>query len=333
MNFELPPRVVLAHLPTPLHPLPRLSVAWGGPEIWVKRDDLTGMAVSGNKVRKLEFVVAQARAEGADVLLTCGGQQSNHCRATAAVAASTNLKCHLVLTGQPPQRLEGNFFLDRLLGAEISFVDTEDLDSLNLELAKLADDYRARGHTPFIIPLGASDEIGAMGYLAAAQEIVCQCEEQNISFDAIFCTLGSGGTYTGLMLGREIFGLGSRIVGINVRCDRPYFVAEVAKILAGILKRYGYRAKARAEDIISLEDYVGLGYAKNRQEELEFIARVARLEGLLVDPVYTGKALYGLYHEIRSGRLTRGQRVLFMHTGGIFGLFPKAEEFRTEVFE
>lgn len=333
MEFSFPARKSLAYLPTPLHGLPRLSEAWGGPEIWVKRDDLTGMAISGNKIRKLEFVAAQAEAEGCDLLITTGGLQSNHCRATAAVAAMLGWQCHLVLRGSPPARCEGNHFLDMLLGARMSYVQPQGPDSVNSSMRELASTYKAKGYKPFLIPVGASDEIGAMGYLYAAREIQNQCAAQQLSFDVIVCALGSGGTYAGLLLGRELFGLKGEIWGINVCDDRAYFVAQVAQIFAGIHKRYGYAPQARPEDIISLEGYVGLGYGLNRQEELAFIAEVARLEGLLVDPVYTGKALYGLYHEIKAGRLPKAQRVLFLHTGGIFGLFPKTEEFMTQVLQ
>ena len=177
MAFTFPNRIALANLPTPIHFLPRLTEAWGGPEIWVKRDDLTGMAVSGNKVRKLEFVAAQAKEEGCDVLITCGGQQSNHCRATAAISAKLGFQCHLVLRGEAPERFEGNLFLDKLLGASISYVDR---DKIEERMHELSSEYKANGHKAFLIPIGASDEIGTMGYLYAAREIQSQCGQINI---------------------------------------------------------------------------------------------------------------------------------------------------------
>jgi len=333
MDFAFPDRIQIARLPTPIQELPRLSEHLGGPDLYVKRDDLTGMAVSGNKVRKLEFVAARAQAEGREVLITCGGLGSNHARATAAVAARLGLRCHLVLAGDRPDFPQGNLLLDLLLGAEITYAPGSDLDDLYAEMERLAAEYAESGSQALIVPLGASDATGALGYAFAVGEMAQQFEEMGITPDAVVVGCGSGGTQAGLMIGKELFGLASRVVGVNVRQDEAYFRREIARILDEFRDLYGVDVQTTEHDAHLLDGHVGAGYGQSQPEELRFIARVARTEGLLLDATYTGKALYGLCQEIEKGTFKPGETVLFIHTGGVFSLLPQGAEFAEQVFE
>ncbi|MBW1713592.1 MAG: D-cysteine desulfhydrase family protein [Deltaproteobacteria bacterium] len=333
MAFVFPERKPIGRLPTPIQKLSRLSELLGGPELYVKRDDLSGMAVSGNKVRKLEFTAGRALAEGCDLLITCGGIQSNHARATAAVAAHLGLKSHLVLVGQASDAPNGNLLLDLLLGAEISYLPGREIDELNDYMNQLASDYRKQGLRPFVVPLGASDATGALGYALEAQEMASQVREMGLRPDYIVLASGSGGTQAGLIIGQELFGLPGQIVGINVRCDEAYFKREISLIFDQFRQLYQPDLKAGQGAVQIIDGYVGQGYAKSTPQEMRFIAQVAQTEGLFMDPVYTGKAFHGLYQEIQKGTLTKGQQVIFIHTGGLFGLFPWGAEFSKEIFD
>lgn len=283
--------------------------------------------MSGNKIRKLEFTLAKALQEGADVLITCGGLQSNHARATAAVAPLFGMKAHLVLRGAAPDVPQGNLFLDRLLGAEITYQpDAETAADLEAAMRDVAARYSRRGETPYIIPMGASDATGALGYVAAVQEMVCQFATMKSYPDAIVTACGSAGTLAGLLIGKTIFDLSCDIVGISVSADAAYFHKEVRRILDEFCRLYR-DVSINDADIQVLDEYVGDGYGQSRPEELRFIAHVAKSEGIVLDPTYTGKALYGLMQEIHKGRFTKGQNILFIHTGGIFGLLPAAPQF------
>ena len=327
MVFTFPEKLQLAQLPTPIQKMERLTVRWGGPALFIKRDDLTGMAVSGNKVRKLEFSAAKALREGCTVLISCGGGQSNHARATAAVAAKLGLRCHLVLTGAPDQPQRGNLFLNRLLGAEITFLPEADLEDFEDAMAELAANYAHQGEKALVIPLGASDATGTLGYAWAVKEMVEQFDAMQWTPDHIVVGCGSGGTLAGLLLGKELFGLTSQIWGINVRADAEYFQQMAVKIYADFAREYGYQANIQASDVHMIDGYVGAGYAISGPAEMAVIAEAAREEAILLDTAYTGKAFYGLAQEIRKGRFKKDERILFLHTGGLFGMFPHAEEF------
>jgi len=311
MTVTLPPRVALARLPTPIEPLDRLSKAWGGPRIWIKRDDLTGSALSGNKVRKLEFSFGEALALGAERVLTCGGVQSNHCRATAVAAARLGLGCvvYLRVDGEPPPP-DGNHLLDRMVGAEVRFVTR--------------DEYAELGPTDegFWIPEGASDAVGSWGYAAACEELIEQ------RFAGLWHAMGSGGTTAGLLLGSTLFEMKTPVVGVCVCDDPAFFHAKIDRILNGVRARWNDvpeigPSRKRVEIV---DGFQGLGYAINRPEEWETIREVARLEGIVLDPVYSGKAMHGLRAAITEGRYAVDDDVLFLHTGGIYGLFPKRGE-------
>ncbi|MDX9864203.1 MAG: D-cysteine desulfhydrase family protein [Anaerolineaceae bacterium] len=333
MTFTFPEKLQLAQLPTPIQKMERLTARWGGPDLYIKRDDLTGMAVSGNKVRKLEFSAAKALREGCTVLITCGGGQSNHARATAATAAKLGLRCHLVLSGAPDQPQQGNLFLNRLLGAEITFLPEASLEDFNEVMCELAADYARQGEKALIIPLGASDATGSLGYAWAVKEMTGQFDAMQWTPDHIVVGCGSGGTLAGLLLGKELFGLTSQVWGINVRVDAAYFQQAVVDIFADLAREYGYQTRIQASDVHMIDGYVGAGYAISGPAEMAVIAEAAREEAILLDTAYTGKAFYGLSQEVYKGRFSKDASVLFLHTGGLFGMFPQAEEFDPKSFQ
>ena len=322
--FKFPPRIQLATLPTPIQKLERLSEQWGGIEIYVKRDDLTGMALSGNKIRKLEFVIAEARNQGADLLITCGGIQSNHARATAVAATKLGMKSYLVLRGQQGGETDGNLLLDFLVGAKVKYITPEDYSTRVDEImTELAEELKKDGYHPYVIPEGASNELGAMGYLAATEEIVVQLKKRKLQIDYLVCADGSGGTHAGLLLGQKFYNQNYQVVGVNVCDDEAFFINKINQISEKAIDRFNLIVDFKKEDIKIIDGYVGEGYALNRQEEIDFIKLVAITEGLILDPVYTGKALFGVRDQISKGRFKKGEKILFIHTGGLFGLFPK----------
>lgn len=327
--MKIPERIQLANLPTKIEKLERLSQEVGGPCLYLKRDDQTGTEVSGNKIRKLEFSVREALKMGCNYLITIGGIQSNHCRATAAVAAKLGLKAHLVLRTDKEEKLDGNLFLDKLLGAEISYVNPEEYKSGELPeiLQEISLAAEKRGFKPYLIPVGASNGIGAFGYYQAFQEIVRQEKEMGIDFDLIVTAVGSGGTYSGLFLGKQVNNHPADIYGVIVCDDTEYFIQTIDNILQESLEYLKIRLPYERKEIKLLDGYVGRGYALSSPAELQFIQWLAQLEGVILDPVYTGKALYGLTEEIKKGRLKAYQNILFIHTGGLFGLFPQKKLF------
>ncbi|MBC8185425.1 D-cysteine desulfhydrase family protein [candidate division KSB1 bacterium] len=328
MSIKLPQKIKLANLPTPIEKLERLSAEWGGPEIYVKRDDLTGAALSGNKIRKLEFVIADTKAKGANLLITCGGIQSNHARATAIAATKLGMKSFLVLRGEESKIKDGNVLLDLLVGTRIKYITPEQYATRVGEImAHLADDLREEGFNPYIIPEGASDEIGTLGYVAATEEISQQLTDLKLDIDYVVCAVGSGGTHAGLLLGQKLFDQKYQVVGFNVCDDEEFFVNKIHKIGNEAIQRYNLPTELNRDEIKIIDGYVGEGYALNRPEEIDFIKEVASKEGLILDPVYTGKAMFGMMDQIKKGNHKKGERLLFIHTGGLFGLFPKKKLF------
>lgn len=326
-SLSFPPRLHLARLPTPLQALDRLSEALGGPRIWIKRDDLTGSLLSGNKVRKLEFVVAQALAEGCNHLLTCGGEQSNHCRATAVVAAQLGLKATLLLRRDGRGEVDGNLLIDHLAGAAIELYESSrfrrELPSL---LQQRAEKIAKQGDKPFIIPTGASDEIGVWGYLAACEELRADFQQHRIAPDTIVLATGSGGTQAGLTLGAQLYQLPSQVLGMAVCDSERWFVNKVTRDLESWRHRYQGGDDLPPLNILVNDNYIGPGYAKATQPVFDTIRTLASLEGIFLDPVYTGKAFYGLMEEIKKGHFAGQSDVVFIHTGGIFGIFPQREQ-------
>jgi D-cysteine desulfhydrase len=308
---------------TPLEKLPNLTAALGGPEIWIKRDDLLGLAAGGNKTRKLEFLVADALAQGADTLITVGAPQSNHCRLTLAAAAKEGLKCRLVLeqrvAGSYKSDATGNNFLYNLLGAEkISVVNAG--DDLNAAMQAHAAELEAAGRKGYIIPGGGSNPLGALGYVSCAHEIAAQSFEQGVSFDRIIVASGSCGTHSGLLVGAKSVNFDAPITGINVRrprAEQEGNLLKLARETAALLKIDAPEAK----EVTALDEWVGGGYSIPTDEMVEAVRMLARLEAVLLDPVYSGKAMAGLIGLTRRGELKRGERVLFVHTGGSPALY------------
>jgi len=315
-------RVSIAHLPTPLEPLPRLTAQLGGPELWIKRDDQTGLATGGNKARKLEFLVADALERGADPLITGGAAQSNHARQTAAAASKFGLACLLVLRGEEPPQVRGNLLLDRLLGAEVVWAENRPVPEV---MERVAEELRAAGRRPYVVPYGGSNPLGASGYVAAMEELLAQCKERDLHFDHIVLPSSSGGTQAGLAVGARALEFEGRILGISI--DLPVnalqqLLADLATATADLL---GLGLALAPEGFAVDDSYLGGGYGVVSDLEREAIRTLARTEGVLLDPVYTGRAFGGLLDLVRRGVFQPGERVLFWHTGGTAGLFGYGE--------
>jgi D-cysteine desulfhydrase len=314
------PRVELACTPTPLLRLERLSADLGV-DLWVKRDDLTGLLETGNKIRKLEFLVGEALAQGADTLITCGTLQSNCCRCVAAVAARLGLKAILALKGAPPAEYDGNLLLDRLLGAEVRYCTDEEWQKIDQVLEALAGRARAAGRTPYVIPESGATVVGALGYMACGQELVQQIRHGAPDFDTVVITAFSGGSQAGLLMAKQLTGLRAEIVGVPIAWPADRVRAYVGDVITQARRRYGLAVEPPAE-VRLLDGYQGPGRAEVRGEDLDTLLRVARREGVLLDPVYTAKAFGGLLDHLRRAPGALGRRVCFIHTGGVFGVFP-----------
>ena len=316
-------RVSIAHLPTPLEPLPRLTAQLGGPELWIKRDDQTGLATGGNKARKLEYLVADALAQGADTLITAGAAQSNHARQTAAAAAKFGLARVLVLRGEEPPQVLGNLLLDRLLGAEVRWAGDLPLPEA---MAQVAEELRAAGRCPYVVPYGGSNAVGASGYVAAMEELLAQCAERDKRFDQVVLASSSGGTQAGMMVGARALGYEGRILGISVGPRAESLTHTLAGLATATADHLELDITFAPEDFTVNDDYLGGGYGVVGELEREAIRTMARAEGVLLDPVYTGRAFGGLLDLIRRGVFAPGERVLFWHTGGTAGLFGYGDE-------
>ncbi len=333
MDLSRFPRVSLAHLPTPLEQLPRLSAHLGGPTIYIKRDDATGLATGGNKARKLEFLVADALAQGCDTLITTGGPQSNHAHQTAAAAARLGLKCQLLLprlvAGRRPAYEEsGNVLLDRLFGAEVQFIAKEDFRPEAFEQA--LERLRASSRKPYWIPIGGSTPLGALGYMAAVPELLAQTQIAGCEPTAIIVASGSGGTHAGIVAGLIAAGNAVPVTGISVSgaaAEREPLVARLAAETLGLAGHAVDDPSAVATRVHILDQYVGTAYGQPTPGMVEAVRRVAESEGILLDPVYTGKAMDGLIDLIRKGVFTRRDTVIFWHTGGSAALFAYPEVF------
>ena len=321
-------KISLANLPTRIDKLERLSEDWGI-NLFIKRDDQTGSELSGNKIRKLEYLLKHAIDNNYDTLITTGGIQSNHCRATAVAATMLGLKCELLLRSGDNPKIEGNYFIDRLLGAGINFCNADEYrDSRDEIMNKIGERlFKERGSKCFIIPEGASNALGSLGYYEAMSEISEQEKLTGTVFDTVVVAVGSGGTYSGLCTANKELSLGKRVLGFAVASDREYFTNKIHNINVEAGEIAGLKSVFTEDDIEINDQYIGIGYALSRPEELAFIRHIASREALILDPVYTGKAMYGLYNEIKEGKVPCGSNVLFIHTGGLFGLFPKQDQF------
>ena len=297
--------------------------------VYIKRDDQTGTEFSGNKIRKLEYSINEAINNECDTLITCGGIQSNHARATAAAGIKLGLKSVLVLRSDEKPELEGNYLIDKIMGADVRIISSEDYRERRQEIMEnILKELEAKGRKGYIIPEGASNGVGTFGYLACFKEILEQEKEHGIVFDTIVTAVGSGGTFAGLYLGNKLTNSGKKIVGINVCDTAEYFKERVSEILKEV-KTYipDTEFEISKDDMCIIDGYVGDGYAVSRTEELDFICDFAEAEGIILDPVYTGKAMRGLYTEIKKGTFKDSKNILFIHTGGLFGLFSKRDQF------
>ena len=298
--------------------------------VYIKRDDQTGTEFSGNKIRKLEYSINEAISNDCDTLITCGGIQSNHARATAAAGIKLGLKSVLVLRSDEKPEFEGNYLIDKIMGADVRIISSEDYRERRQEIMEnILKELEAKGRKGYIIPEGASNGIGTFGYLACFKEILKQEKEHGIIFDTSVTAVGSGGTFAGLYLGNKLTDSGKKIVGINVCDTAEYFKERVSEILEEV-KTYipNTEFEISKDDMCIIDGYVGDSYAVSRTEELDFICDFAEAEGIILDPVYTGKAMRGLYTEIKKGTFKDSKNILFIHTGGLFGLFSKRNQFR-----
>jgi L-cysteate sulfo-lyase len=332
MHLSRFPRVALGHMNTPLEPMPNLSALLGGPNLWIKRDDCTGLATGGNKTRKLEFLMADAQQQGADTIITQGATQSNHARQTVAAACKLGMKSIVLLedrTGNanPDYLHSGNVFFDRLMGAPTrTYAGGTDM---NAAMKAVADEVRAAGGKPYVIVGGGSNPIGALGYVNCAFEIVAQANERQLVVDSLVHATGSAGTQAGLVAGFEGMRSGIPVLGIGVRAAREQQEASVFKLASETADLLGMPGAVSRASVVANCDYVGPGYGKPTPGMVEAVTMFARTEAILLDPVYTGKGAAGLIDLIRKGHFKKGQNVVFLHTGGAVGLFGYMDAFQS----
>lgn len=322
-----PDRLELANLPTPIWSLDGMDYCRENARLFIKRDDFTGFEISGNKVRKLEYALKHGMDQGAEVFITCGGIQSNHVRAVASAAALFSRKAHLVLKGSDMQP-DGNYFLDLLFGASVQFISEEDYKCRRQQyMEDIRASYARRGIQAYIIPEGASNGIGFFGYFQAYEEIMMQERLLREPFDTICVADGSGGTYAGLYAANELYGCRKRIVGFNIYDKNADAEMQIAGIVEEGLRIGGCRNRISYDRIQILYDYVGEGYGITSSQVMDFIHKTALQTGILLDPVYTGKAMYGVVSELYKRNPLLTGNVLFIHTGGQFGIFPQRNRF------
>ena len=317
------PRYHFAHLPTPIEELPHLTEYLNGPKIVIKRDDQTGLAFGGNKTRKLEFLLAEAREQGAKTLITGGALQSNHCRQTAAAAARFGFDCTLVLNGEMPDQPSANLLLDQLFGAQIvTIADRKDRDRA---LQETYDKALVDGKKPYLVTYGGSSPTGALGYAFAMKEFV----EQNIHVDWMVFGTSSGGTHAGLVLGQQIFGYQGKVLGISIDEPEEWLKTRVSELASDASERIGKRIEFTTSDVLANADYCKAGYGVLTDAEREAVKLFAKYEGLLLDPVYTGRAAAGMIDLIHKGFFKKEETILFWHTGGTTALF--AEQYANNI--
>ena len=327
MKLHSLPRLPFAALPTPLQPAIRLSAALGGPQIWFKRDDLTGFGLGGNKVRKLEFLAADAVAKGADTLITGAGTQSNHVRTTMAVAAHLGLQGVAVFHGSRPHETQGNLLLDELLGAKIVFTDNPDRSQLDDRIIAEGEKLRSEGRTPYVINRGGASPLGSSGYVLASLEIFTQLSELRLQPDYLFCATGSCGTQAGLLVGKKWLQLGFQLSGVTVSRSRAECLDRIEDLSYRTADLLELEIKIQPDDIVIYDDYIGKGYGIPTPECIQAVKLVAQTEGIILDPVYTGKMMAGFLDLVKQGQIGPNDTVLLLHTGGAPGLFSHAAAF------
>jgi D-cysteine desulfhydrase family pyridoxal phosphate-dependent enzyme len=324
MKDLLSKKAGLGFFPTPFHYLSNLSNVLGGPEIYIKRDDLTGLALGGNKTRKLNYLMAKAITEGADTVISAGAAQSNHCRQTAAAAAQLGLQCHLVLGGQAPELSQGNLLLDELFDAHIHWTGD---NRKGEDISAIAENLAAQGKKVSVIPYGGSDKVGARGFVDGFIELNEQVELSE--FSTIVFASSSGGTHAGLEIGKQLTESDIRLQGINIDKDEEpdrSFVDVIVNLCNQVAKEFDVEASFTNEDITLSDDYIADGYGIVGAQEREALSLLAKLEGIILDPVYTGRAMAGLIDMVRKGHFNKGEKVIFWHTGGAPAVFAYADD-------
>lgn len=326
MRIDSLPRFPLAHLPTPLEELKALSRELTGPNILIKRDDQTGLALGGNKTRKLEFLLGAALAKGADALITLGAVQSNHCRQTAAAAAKAGLRCELILNGKKPEQANGNLLLNEILGANLHWIERS---QRAVKLQELDAQLRAQGRKPYLIPVGGSNGVGATGYVVAMLELAEQLRASGRRLDHLLFGTSSGGTQAGIILGARIMGFRGQLHGLSIDKNDPEhfeYETEVAQIANDCAEYIGSDVRVTRDDVKVVYGYKGEGYGVVGDLERDAIRLMARSEGIVLDPVYAGRAFGALVDLIRKKVFKLGETILFWHTGGAPALFAYAKE-------
>ena len=324
------PRIQITHSPTPLEFMPRLTEALGGPNIYIKRDDCTGLGSGGNKTRKLEFLMADAERLGADTIITQGATQSNHARQTVAIAVKMGMKCEILLEDRTGSKVEnykksGNVFLDHLYGARVQEVPGG--TDMNAAMASLADELRSKGQKPYVIPGGGSNPIGALGYVTCAMELINQFNTRDLRVDCVVHATGSAGTQAGLVVGLEGARSQIPVLGIGVRAAKEAQETNVYNLAVKTAELLGIPGSVKRESVTANCDYVGGGYGVPTPVMVEAVTLVARLEGILLDPVYSGKGMAGLIDLCRKGHFKKGENIVFLHTGGAVALYGYMEAF------
>ena len=329
------PRIILGHWPTPLHELPRLSAALGGPRLFIKRDDLTGLALGGNKCRKLEYVLADAQQKGIDTLITSGSSQSNHALQTAAAARRLGMEAYLVLVKGVHVETQGNLLLQNILSSTVSIVEIADpgevFSAVPEKMTELADQLRSKGRNPLVIPAGAEMPLGTVGWVNAAEEIARQLQEQKIDAQYVVLAHSGGGTQAGLMLGFRQLRLPLAVIGISVTYKKDQAVNEVITLVNDTAKLLALETGVTQNAVVVFDDYIGPGYGIPTRECVAAIRLVAQTEGIFLDPVYSGKGMAGLIDLIGKGRFTSQDTILFIHTGGVPALFAYHQELASQL--
>lgn len=319
-------RVRIANLPTPIEKMTKYSQQFLPTNIYIKRDDLTGLELSGNKIRKLEYCIGYALDNGYNSIITTGGLGSNHCRATALACKRFGLKCHLLLRGSKDAPGDGNYYMMELIGADIRYISADDYKNNQQLMTEWAKELEKDGEKSLTLPSGASSPTGCWGYFHAIKELKEYGEKTGLYFDTIVCSVGSGGTHAGLWAGNEHYKYGARIVGFNVCDTADYFKEEISGLIKEFSSMYDCELPAEPDPEI-IGGYVGKGYAVSDPERMQFIKDMASQEGIFLDPVYTGKGFFGMDQEIKKGTFIESKNILFLHTGGIFGLFEAKSDF------
>ena len=335
MQLSKYPRVKLIHSPTPLEYLENLTQHLDGPDIYIKRDDCTGLAFGGNKSRKLEFLIGDALKNKADVIITAGAVQSNHCRQTAAAATKFGMECIIVAKPSWSKEYNGNLFLDELLGAKLVLLeeDNEALDqggklSMEETIENLMADLKTKGKNPYYIPVGGSNSIGSLGYISMTMELIAQANEMGIEIGSMVAASGSGGTQTGMILGADVEKSGIQTVGMAISSDATIVIPKLKDLCNQTSDYYELGLSYDEKDIIFNDNYIGEGYGIPSEEMIEAVNLLARKEGIILDPVYSGKAFAGMVDLIKKGYFDKSKAVVFIHTGGTPALFVYSDSFR-----